>query len=132
MQIRIEIVSVLVGLVLLTVIFQLIRRNKLQEKYSLLWIASAVLMLVLSVWRGLLEKFAVLVGVFYAPSALFLVALFCGMIIALHFSVVISDLTNQSKTLAQEVALLKEELKRLKGGPAGRNRSAQRARRTER
>jgi hypothetical protein len=132
MQIRIQICSVIVGLVLLAVIFQLIRRNKLQEKYSLLWIASTVLILVLSAWRGLLEAFASLVGVFYAPSALFLVALFCGMIIALHFSVVVSDLTKQSKTLAQEVALLKEELKRLKGGLAERNHSAQRARRTGR
>ena len=114
MQIRVQIFSVLVGLALLLVIFHLIRKNKLQEKYSLLWIASALLLLLMAVWRNLLETFARWVGVFYAPSALFLVVAFCGMIIALHFSVVISGLTQQNKSLAQEIALLKEELKRLK------------------
>jgi hypothetical protein len=127
MQIRVQIVSILVGLVLLGVIFQLIRRNRLQEKYAILWIASAVIVLVLSVWRDLLATFASWVGIFYAPSALFLVALFCGMIIALHFSVVVSDLTKQHKTLVQEIALLKEELHRRAGArtqrkPAGRTR----------
>jgi hypothetical protein len=120
MQIRIQIASILVGLVLLGVIFQLIRRNRLQEKYALLWIASVVIVLVLSVWRGLLESFAACVGIFYAPSALFLVALFCGMIIALHFSVVVSDLTKQNKTLVQEIALMKEELHRRAGDRARR------------
>jgi hypothetical protein len=114
MQIRIQIVSILVGLALLAVIFQLIRKNRLQEKYSLLWIVSVLIVLILSVWRDLLATFSNLVGIFYAPSAIFLVALFCGMIIALHFSVVISDLSRQNKTLAQEIALLKEELKEMK------------------
>jgi hypothetical protein len=106
-QIRIQIVSVCVAVLLLAVIFQLIRRNRLQEKYALGWIVSAVVLLVLSLWRGLLERFAAWVGIFYAPSALFLVALFCGTLIALHFSVAVSALARQNKTLAQEIALLK-------------------------
>jgi hypothetical protein len=128
MQVRVQIVSILLGVVLLGVIFQLIRKNRLQEKYALLWITSAAIVLLLSVWRDLLESFATWVGIFYAPSALFLVALFCGMVIALHFSVVISDLSKQNKTLVQEIALLKEELRRL-GGTAEKRRSSARKRR---
>jgi hypothetical protein len=122
MQVRVQIVSILLGVVFLGVIFQLIRKNRLQEKYALLWITSAAIILVLSLWRGLLESFAAWAGIFYAPSALFLVALFCGMVIALHFSIVISDLSKQNKTLIQEIALLKEELVRL-AGRAGKQRS---------
>jgi hypothetical protein len=122
MQVRVQIVSILLGVILLGVIFQLIRKNRLQEKYALLWISSAAIVLLLSVWRGLLESFASWVGIFYAPSALFLVALFCGMVIALHFSIVISDLSKQNKTLVQEIALLKEELGRL-AGRAGKKQS---------
>ena len=114
MQIRVQILSICVGICLLAVLFQLIRKNRLEEKYALLWIASAMILILFSVWRGLLEKLATLVGIYYAPSALFLIALFCGVIIALHFSVVISNLTRQTKTLAQEVALLRQEIEVLR------------------
>jgi len=111
---RIQYFSALVGILLLAVIFQLIRKNRLLEQYSLLWIASAVLLLVVSIWRSLLEKLADSVGIYYAPSALFLIALFCGMVIALHFSVVISQIKKQNNTLAQEVALLKREVRTMR------------------
>ncbi len=114
MQIRVQILSLCVGIGLLVVLFQLIRKNRLEEKYALLWIASAMILILFSVWRGLLEKLAMMVGIYYAPSALFLIALFCGVIIALHFSVVISNLTRQTKTLAQEVALLRQEIEVLR------------------
>jgi hypothetical protein len=127
MQNRVQIVSILVGLALLAVIFHLIRKNKLQEKYSLLWIASALLLLALAVWRDGLALFARWVGIFYAPSALFLVALFCGVAIALHFSIVVSDLTRQNKMLAQEVAILREAV-RSPGRKTGRSVRPRRAR----
>jgi hypothetical protein len=107
---RIQFVSAAIGILLLMVIFQLIRKNRLLEQYALLWIASAVLLLVVSIWRNLLEKLAGWAGIYYAPSALFLVALFCGMVIALHFSVVISQIKKQNHALAQEVALLRHEV----------------------
>jgi hypothetical protein len=114
MQTRIMIFAVGLGLILLAVIFQLIRKNRLQEKYSILWIASAVVLVVLSMWTQLLKTFAAWIGVFYPPSALFAVAAFCGLVIALHYSVVLSTLTGQNKTLAQELALLREEVNRLR------------------
>ncbi|MBN2200409.1 DUF2304 domain-containing protein [bacterium] len=114
MQTRIMVTALGLGLILLAVIFQLIRKNRLQEKYSILWIASAVVMVVLSVWTQLLKSFSAWIGIFYPPSALFAVAVFCGLVIALHYSVVLSTLTSQNKTLAQELALLREEVARLR------------------
>lgn len=124
MQIRVQILSICVGVALLVALFQLIRKNRLEEKYALLWVASAVIFIVFSVWRSLLEKLATWVGIYYAPSALFLIALFCGVIIALHFSVVISTLTRQTKTLAQEVALLRQEMEALQNPKEKTRRSS--------
>jgi hypothetical protein len=118
---RIQFVSAAVGILLLAVIFQLIRKNRLLEQYALLWIASAVLLLAVSVWRNFLEKLAGWAGIFYAPSAIFLVALFCGMVIALHFSVVISQMKKQNHALAQQVALLRHELDRMRKPKRGRS-----------
>ena len=112
---RVELVSILLVFFLLAVLFQLIRKNRLLEQYSLLWIVSALILLVLSLWRNLLDRFAALTGIYYAPSALFLFAILCGIMIALHFSVVISRLTKQNHILAQEIAILKQELEAVKG-----------------
>jgi len=110
---RIEIFAILGSLFLSGIIFELIRKKKLMEKYALLWFGSAILMIVISLWRDLLVKLANFMGVHYAPSALFLVIIFCGLILFLHFTIVISRLTEENKTLAQDVALLRERVERL-------------------
>ncbi|MGQ9560907.1 MAG: DUF2304 domain-containing protein [Candidatus Oleimicrobiaceae bacterium] len=110
MNIRIQIIAIAGSLLIAGFIFELIRKRKLLERYSLLWFGSALVMIVLSVWRGLLHKAAALMGVYYAPSALFIVALGCGVVLFVHFTIVISGLTEQTKLLAQEVGLLREEV----------------------
>jgi len=114
MAIRIQVFVIAIGCLLLGIIFHLIRRNKLMEQYSILWILSALAVIFLAFWRGLLEKISVVIGIYYPPSALFVIAIFCGLAIALHFSVVISRLTSQNKKLAQEIGLVKNELKQVK------------------
>ena len=111
---RIQVVAIAVSLVLMLFVFELIRRKKLREKYSLVWFGAGIVMIIFSVWRGLLDQVAHWLGVGYAPALLFLVALFFGMVLMIHFSVVISELTEKNKTLAQDIALLKAELKKKK------------------
>ncbi len=113
MAFRIQIFAVLGSLAIAAVIFELIRKRKVLEKYSLLWFASAIILIVLSVWRDLLEKVAAVLGVYYAPSALFIIAAFCAMVMFLHLTVVISQLTEQNKTLVQEVGLLRDMVQQL-------------------
>ena len=70
---RVELLAILGTLALLGFIVELVRRRKLAEGYSLLWLLTGVVLLVLSMWRELLHTFSRLVGVFYPPAALFLV-----------------------------------------------------------
>jgi hypothetical protein len=97
----------------LIVIVELIRRGRLKEKYSLLWLFASVILLVFSVSRGLLEYFSSLVGIYYPPSFLFLLAFLFLLLITLHFSSVISGLSEKNKQLAQELALLRQEMERM-------------------
>jgi hypothetical protein len=111
MSIRIQIFAVCGSLAIAAFIFELVRKRKLLEKYSLLWFGATVVLVVLSLWRDLLEKTAAFLGVYYAPSSLFIIAAFFAMLMFLHFTVVISRLTEQNKTLAQELGILREELR---------------------
>ncbi len=106
----IQIASIFASIFLLLIVVDLIRRGLLKEKYSVLWILSTVVIIILSAWRELLHKLAALVGVDYPPSLLFIIALGFILLILLHYSVVISILTDKNKHLAQEIALLKSAI----------------------
>ena len=98
----------------LFLVLELIRRGRLKERYSLLWLFSGVVMLVLSLSRELLEFIARQVGIFYPPSLLFLVAFIFLLLITRHFSAVISGLSEKNKRLTQEIALLRQALDEVK------------------
>jgi hypothetical protein len=94
----------------LLVVLELVRRRRLKEEYSLLWLITAVVLLILSVSRPLLDVLANLVGIFYPPSALFLVAVAFVLFILLHFSTVLTRLSQENKETAQQIALLRWQL----------------------
>ena len=106
MDVRIQIVSILGAAGLLVFVLELVRRRALLERYALLWLFSAGFLLVLSIWTGLLEELANLVGVAYPPSALFVFAFWFILVLLLHFSVAVSQLADQNKVLAQRLELL--------------------------
>lgn len=110
-----KIIAITTNAAVLLFVIELIRRGRLKEKYSLLWLFAGSIMLVFSASRGLLELFARMVGIYYAPSFLFLLAIFFLLLITLHFSVVLSGLAEKNKQLAQEIALLKQEMQELAG-----------------
>jgi hypothetical protein len=89
-----------------------VRQRRLREEYSLLWIATALALLLLSLSRPLLDILAQAVGIFYPPSALFVVALLFILALLMHFSMVITRLTQENKETAQQIALLRHELTR--------------------
>ena len=107
---RIQIVSILVMAALFVIVFELVRRRRLMERYALLWLFASATLLALAVWKGLLETLASAVGIAYAPSALFAAALGVVLVLLLHFSLVISRLADQNKLLAQRVALLEQRI----------------------
>jgi hypothetical protein len=111
-EFRIQIVSVAAAGGLLIVVLEAVRRRRLLERYALLWLLSALVLLVLALWRNLLEVLARWVGIASPPNALFFVAFGFVLVLLLHFSLVVSRLTDQTKVLAQRLALLEERMDR--------------------
>ena len=109
---RVSIAAAVAAVVLLVIIFELIRSRRLRERYALLWLATGIVLLVLSAWRGGLNTIAGWVGVTgYPPAVLFAVATLFILAVLLHYSTVISRLSDQSSILAQRVALLEERVR---------------------
>ncbi len=109
----IKILAVLGSGSVLVMVIELIRRGRLKEKYSLLWLFAGGILLVFSLSRDLLEYVSRLLGIYYPPSFLFLLAFLFLLLITLHFSVVLSGLSDKNKQLAQELALLRQEMQEM-------------------
>jgi len=114
MSFRIKIVTFVVCIAMLLLIIDLVRRRKLREEYSQLWFATWFGILILMVWFDLLKWVSHLIGAVSNVSTLFLFAFMFLILISLHFSVVISKLTNRIKDLSQQHAILQNELESLK------------------
>jgi len=116
--IRVSIVGVLASILLILVVLELVRGRRLKERYALLWLATGVVLLVLSAWRGALNTIAGWAGVTgYPPAVLFAVATLFVLLVLLHYSTVISKLTDENVELAQRIALLEERVGRPPTGP---------------
>jgi hypothetical protein len=108
MDTRIQIVAIGGTLVLLLVVLELVRRRRLLERYALVWLGSTLVLLGLGIWQGLLGKIADAIGVVYPPNALFVIAFGFVLLLLLHFSTAVSRLTDQTKVLAQRLALTEQ------------------------
>jgi hypothetical protein len=109
---RVSIAAAIASLLLLLVVFELIRSRRLRERYALLWLLTGVVLLVLSIWRGGLNTIAGWFGISgYPPAILFAVGILFILLVLLHYSTVISRLSDQSTILAQRLALLEERLR---------------------
>jgi hypothetical protein len=109
--VRVSIIASIATIIFLVVIFELIRSRRLQERYAMLWLLSGIIIFVLAVWRGALSTLADLVGIAYPPSALFVLLSFFILLLLLHYSTVISKLSDQNRILAQRLALFEHRLR---------------------
>lgn len=113
----VQLVSIVVSGGLLVTVIELVRRGRLTEEYSFIWIASAAALLVLSLWRNLLDLAASALGVHYPPAVLLLVLTFFVVIVSLYFSVVVSRHRKEIEKLVEEVALLEADIRALRESP---------------
>ncbi len=111
----VTLIATLVSVTILFSVIELIRRNRLKEKYSILWLASSIVILFFSVSRKALESISLFVGIYYPPSFIFILAFLFLVVINIHFSTVISELFERNKNLTQELALLRESMKEIGG-----------------
>lgn len=102
--------AVLTSIAVLALVLELVRRRRLREEYSWLWIATAVLMTGIVVWYRPLLYVTWLIGAVSPVTTLLLFASLFLLAIAVHYSIIISRLTTQLKNLAQAHALLAERL----------------------
>lgn len=96
-------------LLALIFILRLVRRRRLSGKYALLWTVVAVVLGVLAVWPGLLTNVSEFVGVHYPPALFLLVTTGFLFVVVIHFSYELSKLEDRTRTLAEEIALLRAE-----------------------
>lgn len=113
----VQIVAIVVSSVLLLTVVELVRRRKLIEEYSLVWILGALLLLGVSIWRHLLDRAAGLLGVYYPPSLLLLLLVVLVFVALLWFSVVLSRQRRQIDRLIEQTAILEAELREAAKSP---------------
>lgn len=110
---KVQLLSIVVTGGLFLAVFELVRQKRLMERYALLWLFATALMLGLAVWQDALNLFAKAVGIQYGPSALFAVGFGFILVMLLHFSLVLSRLSDQNKVLAQQVGILHQRIEAL-------------------
>ena len=106
MPIETRILAVAGSLFVLGLIIELVRRRQLKEEYSLLWILTAVVLLVFALWYELLLKVTDLIGAVLPSSTLFFFGLVFVLLMLLHFSVRVSMLERRITALVQEIGLI--------------------------
>ena len=107
--VRVSLAAAVASLLLILIVLELIRGRRLKERYALLWLATGVVLLVLSAWREGLTTIAGWLGVAtYPPAILFAVATLFILLVLLDYSTVISRLSDQNTILAQRLALLEQ------------------------
>jgi hypothetical protein len=110
LPVRAQIVALIGCVILFLFVLELVRRRRLREEYSILWMAVSLGTAVLAAWSGLLLGLTQLVGAISANSVIFFFGLLFLMGLVLHLTVRVSGLTEQNKDLAQSVALLQRRL----------------------
>lgn len=111
----VQVVAVVVSVLFLLLVIELVRRGKLTEEYSFIWIICALALLGLSLWRGVLHAVARWLGVFYPPAVLLLVLIAFVFVASLYFSVVISRQRKQIERLVEDQAVLAARQRELEG-----------------
>jgi hypothetical protein len=104
-------VLVIVATVIIALfIFRLVRARQLRSKYALLWLVIGVLLLPLAVVPGVLNTVSEWLGVLYSPTIFLLLAVGFLFLVVVHYSWELSRLENRTRTLAEELALLRTRL----------------------
>ena len=110
-----KIFALLMLLAIISIIIEMVRRRKLLEEYSWLWILTGSVVAVFVLWYDPLVFISKLIGAVLPTTTLFIFGIIFLLLISLHYSIKISTLTNQVKKLAQELAILDQELRDVRG-----------------
>lgn len=114
LALRTQILVITMGVAMLLFVLNMVRRKQLREQYALLWLLSAVVIIVSALFVDQVDHLARLVGIYYPPAFFFLIAIVLVLVLQFHFSAVISNLREQNKNLTQDLGILASELRELR------------------
>lgn len=110
----IQLISIPASLIFLLIIILCVRQKKLKEAYAMLWLLSGMIMLAIAIFPNVLRIISKLIGIVYPPATLFLLLLSGVIVILFQYSLLLSRNQEKISRLAQEIALLKNEIEKLK------------------
>lgn len=105
-----KIFAIVASILIMMLVVELVRRRRLREEYSWLWLLTGVVIILLVVWYDLLAFITHLIGAIAPTTTLFIFGLLFLMLISLHYSLQISKLSHQVKEMAQQLTLLKDQV----------------------
>ena len=113
MPLQQQVFAMIVSVLVFAVVVDMVRRRRLREEYSVLWLATSVIMFILVLRYEWLVDLTALIGAGLPTTTLFLFSIIFLMLLSVQFCIMISRLTNQVKNLSQENALMKHEIEML-------------------
>ena len=111
MPLKGRIIVAILTFFLFVIVLNLIRKRRMKIEYSILWLSVSFIILLMSIWQDLGDRIAHFMGIDYPPALFFLVAIVFVLLILLHFSLEMTKLKDQFKTVVQELSLLKQSVK---------------------
>lgn len=111
---RVQVIALGSSVLLLLLVLELVRRRRLSEEYSALWIVLAASLIAISLRRDVLDSAAKWLGVYYPPAVLVLMLVAIISVAALSFSVILSRHQRQIDRLIEENAIMGAELRELR------------------
>lgn len=104
---KLTLVTALTGFVLLATIVEMLRRRQLREKYAMLWLAVGLIVIPLSLFPALLNSVAETIGVVSGVSLVLFLGIVFLLLVCVHLSWEVSRLEEETRTLAEDLALLR-------------------------
>jgi len=125
MSLQIRLMAIVASCVMLIIVVDLIRREKLRARYSLFWLLVGFIFLIFSLWTNLLNLVARIIGIYTLPNALFFIGFVGTVVILLHFSVIISTLSIENKKLVEKLSIISWRVEELEKGtkPRGKRKN---------
>jgi len=115
MELQTRIFVILLGVAVAFFVINQVRTRKIKEQYALLWILTAILLVLVPIFVDVVDAISYALGILYPPAFIFLIALVCILLILFQFSMSISRFSEQIKVLIQEIALLTKRVEELEG-----------------
>lgn len=111
-RVQLPLTTLAVAVILLVSILEMVRRRKLREKYAVIWLLTGVTILPLAAFPRVLDGVALTIGIVSGTSLVLFLAVVFLLVLAMHLSWELSQLEEETRTLCEEVALIRSELRR--------------------